>query len=1367
MSSPTAPTITSAVLGNQSMSVYFTQGDLGGGNVVKYMYSLNGSEYADAVEPTSPIFIGALTNGTVYSVSLIVVTDAETANFSVASDTLPGLIPYTAPDAPTISSISLGDGYMSISIADGLSTGGYDLSAHQYSIDGGVSYTDVILTANPIELTGLTNGEVYTVSVKSVSLAPDNNVSEASVALTAIPYTAPDAPTIIAIDASNACLVVHITDGASTGGYALNGYEYSVDGGDTFLAANELVSPVVITGLTNNTLYSVSVKTVSSAPTNNVSSASNTINAMPYSQPEPPTITNIDAGNGLLTVNFTDGGLTGGYDISGYLYSIDGGATFVEAAQHISPLTIGGLENGTAYTVSMKTVTIATFYNVSVESNSLVETPYTAPGAPTISSIVGSDGTLTINFSNGSTGGYPLSTILYSVDDGQTYTDALNASSPIIISGLTNGTQYNVYLKAVSTAPTDNISLASFMSGIPYTASQPPTITSVDGSNTTLTMQYTDGTDGGYQIKKRQYTLNNGTTYVDFNHTIPSGIKADSLDELVLKKGNASLKSSIKADIAFFPMSSTVGADGTFVVSGQSDAIKNGTYKITASSYYGAYSPKNLLDSNLNTIWSADWSTNAHRYLGNGNGTYSGIVTTSVVSVGSVGGEWFQIQFPSQIAMSTYSLQTYENFLERYPNEFYVVGSNDGTTWNMVDHKTNQTITNFNAVTYSVNSTTSYLYFRFIMVSMPNGYNTSNDLNLSNIQITTKIASEHVVLPEFTTNSIATSISAWVKTASFSKVIMDLANGSNLDNIKLLTNSNGYLSLYVENGGQTNTVALSSASIATNQWKHIAVNIENVSGVATYTSFIDGIQTVVATQKIYPSSTLRTSNYLFKSNNGDAGIEGNLDDVRIYGRALEVSEVQSLVLYENQTVFPLNTDAALLVYEPLDYVNDAPFTISGLTNGVIYPVNMREITYAPTNSATIMSADSSGIPYTAPSAPTIYKVTATSSGFDVSFSLADTGGYPIAKYQYTTNNVDYVDVYKTTSPLNIIGLVVGQMYNVRIRAISEAPLNNVSQESNLVSGIIPYSRISPPTITSIDCSNTTLIVHYTDGDVGGYQVKKRQYTLDHGTTYIDLSLAISSNIKASKLDEVVFKKGNASLTTDTNSVSIFPKNVYVKPDGTFILTQTFLETNSPAINSANLFTSNSNTLTGQTASYRNGAYLMSASTEYDSVYSPGTFSAFHAFNLSTSTNGTGVYWHSNGGVYNDTTGAYVGSAFTQNVNGLGTVNGEWIQIKFPYKLLIKSVGLLPRQSESIFVYRMPNSMVIVGSDDGINWNVLYSQTSASSAYAYTTVTTIQTPGVRAAYQYIRLIARTSMPSPNQQSAVINIQQLNYIGNIFI
>ena len=75
----------------------------------------------------------------------------------------------------------------------------------------------------------------------------------------------------------------------------------------------------------------------------------------------------------------------------------------------------------------------------------------TAPSAPTSLVATAGDGQASISFSQGSNGGSAITNYKYSLD-GTTYT-ALSPSattSPVTIPGLTNGTSYSIYLKAVN-----------------------------------------------------------------------------------------------------------------------------------------------------------------------------------------------------------------------------------------------------------------------------------------------------------------------------------------------------------------------------------------------------------------------------------------------------------------------------------------------------------------------------------------------------------------------------------------------------------------------------------------------------------------------------------------------------------------------------------------------------------------------------------------------------------------------------------------------------------------------------------------------------------------------------------------------------
>ena len=101
--------------------------------------------------------------------------------------------------------------------------------------------------------------------------------------------TAPGAPTITGITPGDGSLSVAFTPPASNGGAAITNYEYSTDG-TTYLVRSPAStnSPLLISGLANNTTYPVTLKAVNSV---GAGAASASVNGTPAASALPPVIT--------------------------------------------------------------------------------------------------------------------------------------------------------------------------------------------------------------------------------------------------------------------------------------------------------------------------------------------------------------------------------------------------------------------------------------------------------------------------------------------------------------------------------------------------------------------------------------------------------------------------------------------------------------------------------------------------------------------------------------------------------------------------------------------------------------------------------------------------------------------------------------------------------------------------------------------------------------------------------------------------------------------------------------------------------------------------------------------------------------------
>ena len=139
-------------------------------------------------------------------------------------------------------------------------------------------------------------------------------------------------------------------------------------------------------------------------------------------------------------------------------------------------MTITGLTNGTAYTIALKAKNVA---GAGTASTTVSVTPYTTPAAPTALSATPGNGSASISFTPGSNGGSALTNYQYSTNSGSTFTDFTpnQTTSPVTITGLTNGTAYTIALKAKNVAGAGTASTT-----VNVTPFAPPTVTAVTGS---------------------------------------------------------------------------------------------------------------------------------------------------------------------------------------------------------------------------------------------------------------------------------------------------------------------------------------------------------------------------------------------------------------------------------------------------------------------------------------------------------------------------------------------------------------------------------------------------------------------------------------------------------------------------------------------------------------------------------------------------------------------------------------------------------------------------------------------------------------------------------------------------------------------
>jgi len=246
------------------------------------------------------------------------------------------------------------------------------------------------------------------------------------------------------------------------------GYESVCTGLTEIETAQGVGSPITVGNLTNYREYDCTVAPVTGLGTLPLSSSVSATPTPESQVPIAPQITNIESGNAQVSVSVSVAD-DGGSPITGYTAACAGGTGYHLGTSPTSPITVSGLTNGQPY-ACLATATNA----VGASPYSELSAPFTPagpPSAPQITNIEPGNAQVSINVSVADDGGSPITS----------YTAACFANdflaifgtsptSPITVSGLTNGQAY----ACLATATNDVGSSPISESSAPVTPVAPP-----------------------------------------------------------------------------------------------------------------------------------------------------------------------------------------------------------------------------------------------------------------------------------------------------------------------------------------------------------------------------------------------------------------------------------------------------------------------------------------------------------------------------------------------------------------------------------------------------------------------------------------------------------------------------------------------------------------------------------------------------------------------------------------------------------------------------------------------------------------------------------------------------------------------------
>ncbi len=428
---PGAPTIGTATAGDAQASVTFTAPASDGGSTISGYTVTSSPGNITGTGSSSPISVTGLTNGTAYTFTVTATNGTATSTASSASNSVTPkgnqTITFAQPSAQSFGTTPT----LSASASSGLT---------------------VAFTSSTTGVCTITSGGALTfVTAGTCTIAADqagNTVWNAATQVTrsfAVNAVAPGAPTIGTATAGNTQASVTFTAPASNGGSTISGYTVTSSPGG--ITGTGTASPITVTGLTNGTAYTFTVTATNGAATGAASAASNSVTptatqtitfANPGAQNFGTTPTLSASASSGLTVSFSS-------STTGVCTITSGGAlTFLTTGT----CTIAADQAGNA------AFTAATQVTQSFAVNAVV------PGAPTIGTATAGDTQATVAFTApASNGGSTING--YTVTSSPGGITGTGSSSPITVTGLTNGTAYTFTVTATNGVGTGAASSAS------------------------------------------------------------------------------------------------------------------------------------------------------------------------------------------------------------------------------------------------------------------------------------------------------------------------------------------------------------------------------------------------------------------------------------------------------------------------------------------------------------------------------------------------------------------------------------------------------------------------------------------------------------------------------------------------------------------------------------------------------------------------------------------------------------------------------------------------------------------------------------------------------------------------------------------
>ena len=979
----------------------------------------------------------------------------------------------TVPGAPTITSATPLDASTQIAFTAGTDNGA-PATNYEYSIDGG-SATAIGQTTSPFTITGLLNGTLYAIKLRAVTASLGSSSYSSEVSVT--PLAVPSAPTVDSITAnSNGSVTVAFTPGAANGS-VITDYKYKIDSG-SLVSVGSTSSPFTISsGLSLGTNHAIIILAVNSAGDGAASSATSVI---PATAPSAPTITDDTTGdNNSAIIHFT-AGASNGRDITNYKYSV-GGATAVELGNTTTPFTITSLTNGQTYSITLYAYNAMGWSSVSAATN---VTPTAVPGSPTINTTTPGNQQIDITFTPGNNNGSTITNYEYSINSGSSWTarDPVSVSSPIIITGLTNGTPYVVMLRAVN-ANGDGPSVSA-SSVTPVTTPSAPTNVQVFPGNTQAIVTYDNSAStGGSAIIRYEQSTDNGVNWAGFDGStmelvprpIITGLTNNQTYQVKVRAVNAvggGTPSSPAIELIPLPV------PGAPFITGLIPGNASASVEFTAGDAFGT------------TITTYEYSTD-------GGSTWtarSPSATTSPIEIiGLTNGQSYQVRIR---AVNSSGGGTSSNAFTADP-----VSEATAPTVRSISPGDKQMSIFFTAGAEWGSPATNYDY------SLDNG---ENWVSMNPAQITSPLIITGLTNGTPYTVIIRTRRGGQVDDVTSSPTVVIPATVPDAPSISVVSGNLSAIITITDGSNNGRSITNYQYKLDTGDWT--ILNPASVASPLTLTglTFDQTYQIKLKSYNQMGWSSESTAKSVTIAKKPDAPtIDSATATNETITVAFRAGNTNNLPL----TNYKYSTDNGSTSSARSPASTTSPLVISGLTNGTEYKIILYAVNGAGVGNGSVTQTVT--LPST-PDAPTIV-VNPGYESLSVSITPGEDNGSAITNYQYTIDNgINWVtrSPVSAESPLIITGLTNGQLYQLAVKAINAIGISAASSTGSAR----PKSVPGPPTITSATPSDQQISLVFTPGPDNGFTILNYQYSLDNAATWITRApVSINSPLEITEL----------------------------------------------------------------------------------------------------------------------------------------------------------------------------------------------------------------------------------------------------------